>query len=138
MMLHESSISMQASVPSWAKVAQCDLTTTQLKGGFSPSSVIYLVQISFPFSHDFSHNIWTRLLSVHQTFTLNQLPAICHYKFNQVSANNHGVTPKELVVKLEVKSNDKTSQELRMLSSVTLNCQVTKIVKKSSFQLSEM
>ena len=31
-----------------------------------------------------------------------------------------------------------TSQELRMLSSVTLNCQVTKIVKKSSSQLSEM
>ena len=32
----------------------------------------------------------------------------------------------------------KTSQELRRLSSVTLNCQVTKIVKKSSSQLSEM
>ena len=32
----------------------------------------------------------------------------------------------------------KTSQELRMLSSVTLNCQVTKFVKKSSSQLSEM
>ena len=32
----------------------------------------------------------------------------------------------------------KTSQELRMLSSVTLNCQVTKIVKKSGSQLSEM
>ena len=32
----------------------------------------------------------------------------------------------------------KTSQELRMLSSFTLNCQVTKIVKKSSSQLSEM
>ena len=31
-----------------------------------------------------------------------------------------------------------TSQELRMLSSVTPNCQVTKIVKKSSSQLSEM
>ena len=32
----------------------------------------------------------------------------------------------------------KTSQELRMLSSVTFNCQVTKIVKNSSSQLSEM
>ena len=31
-----------------------------------------------------------------------------------------------------------TSQELRMLSSVTLNCQATKIVKQSSSQLSEM
>ena len=29
----------------------------------------------------------------------------------------------------------KTSQELRMLSSVTLNCQVTKIVMDSSSQL---
>ena len=31
----------------------------------------------------------------------------------------------------------KTSQELRMLSSVTLNCQVTKIVMNSGSQLSE-
>ena len=33
---------------------------------------------------------------------------------------------------------DKTSQELRMLSSVTLNCQVTKIVMDSGSQLSEL
>ena len=33
---------------------------------------------------------------------------------------------------------DKTSQELRMLSSVTLNWQVTKIVMNSGSQLSEM
>ena len=32
----------------------------------------------------------------------------------------------------------KTSQELRMLSNVTLNCQVTKIVIYSDFQLSEL
>ena len=32
----------------------------------------------------------------------------------------------------------KTSQELRMLSSVTINCQVTKIVMNSGSQLSEM
>ena len=32
----------------------------------------------------------------------------------------------------------KTSQELRMLSSVTLNCQVTKIVMNSGSQLPEM
>ena len=32
----------------------------------------------------------------------------------------------------------KTSQELRMLSSVTLNCQVTKIVMDSGSQLSEL
>ena len=32
----------------------------------------------------------------------------------------------------------KTSQELRMLSSVTFNCQFTKIVMDSGFQLSEM
>ena len=33
---------------------------------------------------------------------------------------------------------NKTSQELRMLSSVTLNCQVTKIVMNSGSQLSEL
>ena len=32
----------------------------------------------------------------------------------------------------------KTLQELRMLSSVTLNCQVTKIVMDSGSQLSEL
>ena len=32
----------------------------------------------------------------------------------------------------------KTSQELRMLSSVTLNCQATKIVMDSGSQLSEL
>ena len=32
----------------------------------------------------------------------------------------------------------KTSQELRMLSNVTLNCQVTKIVMNSGSQLSEL
>ena len=32
----------------------------------------------------------------------------------------------------------KTSQELRMLSSVTLNCQVTKIVMNLGYQLSEL
>ena len=32
----------------------------------------------------------------------------------------------------------KTSQELRMLSSVTINCQVTKIVMNSGFQFSEL
>ena len=32
----------------------------------------------------------------------------------------------------------KTSQEVRMLSSVTLNCQLTKIVRNLGFQLSEL
>ena len=32
----------------------------------------------------------------------------------------------------------KTSQELRLLSNVTLNCQVTKIVMNSGSQLSEL
>ena len=32
----------------------------------------------------------------------------------------------------------KTSQELRMLSSVTLNCQVTKIVMNSGSQVSKL
>ena len=34
--------------------------------------------------------------------------------------------------------NTKTSQELRMLSSVTINCQITKIVMNSGSQLSEL
>ena len=33
---------------------------------------------------------------------------------------------------------NKTSQELRMLSSVTINCQVTKIVMNSGAQMSEL
>ena len=36
-----------------------------------------------------------------------------------------------------VTRKDKTSQELRMLSSVTINCQITKIVMNSGSQLSE-
>ena len=35
-------------------------------------------------------------------------------------------------------SQAKTSQELRMLSSVTINCQITKIVMNSGSQLSEL
>ena len=38
----------------------------------------------------------------------------------------------------ETKKWNKTSQELQILSSVTLNCQVTKIVMNSGSQLSEM
>ena len=34
--------------------------------------------------------------------------------------------------------NIETSQELRMLSSVTINCQITKIVMNSGSQLSEL
>ena len=33
---------------------------------------------------------------------------------------------------------EETLQELRMLSSVTLNCEVTKVVKSSGSQLSEL
>ena len=41
-------------------------------------------------------------------------------------------------VKCRATSVAKTSQELRMLSSVTLNCQATKIVMDSGSQLSEL
>ena len=34
--------------------------------------------------------------------------------------------------------DNKTSQELRMLSSVTINCQITKIVMNSGSQLLEL
>ena len=39
---------------------------------------------------------------------------------------------------MDLKKAEKTSQELRMLSSVTINCQVTKIVMNSGSQLSEL
>ena len=54
-------------------------------------------------------------------------------KAQKVSTANHS-----FLSSTDLASLTKTSQELRMLSSVTLNCQVTKIVKKSSSQLSEM
>ena len=38
----------------------------------------------------------------------------------------------------ELDSIHETLQELQMLSSVTINCQVTKIVMKSGSQLSEL
>ena len=38
----------------------------------------------------------------------------------------------------QVKIGLKTSQELRMLSSVTVDCQVTKIVMNPGSQLSEL
>ena len=40
--------------------------------------------------------------------------------------------------KISPKETNKTSQELRMLSSVTINCQITKIVMNSGSQLSEL
>ena len=40
------------------------------------------------------------------------------------------------VTKWEISHTEKTSQELRMLSNVTLNCQVAKIVMNSGSQLS--
>ena len=39
---------------------------------------------------------------------------------------------------LQIVTMTKTSQELRMLSSVTINCQITKIVMNSGSQLSEL
>ena len=39
---------------------------------------------------------------------------------------------------LEPSGHIKTSQELRMLSSVTIDCQITKIVMDSGSQLSEL
>ena len=42
------------------------------------------------------------------------------------------------VANQEVGDRKKTSQELRMLSSVTINCQITKIVMNSGSQLSEL
>ena len=46
-----------------------------------------------------------------------------------------------IILKKKENANDlweETSQELRMLSSVTINCQITKIVMNSGSQLSEL
>ena len=47
-------------------------------------------------------------------------------------------TEKDTVRYVLCSYTQKTLQELQMLSSVTLNCQVTKIVMNSVFQLSEL
>ena len=43
-----------------------------------------------------------------------------------------------LLLSTFAENKNKTSQELRMLSSVTINCQVTKIVMNSGSQLSDL
>ena len=43
-----------------------------------------------------------------------------------------------LILCVDLGKGAKTLQELRMLSSVTINCQVTKIVMNSGSQLSEL
>ena len=50
----------------------------------------------------------------------------------------YGVSPDSRFFTLPPKFDFQTSQELRMLSSVTLNCQATKIVMNSGSQLSEL
>ena len=45
---------------------------------------------------------------------------------------------KGTILETLIRENKKTSHELRMLSSVTLNCQATKIVMNSGSQLSEL
>ena len=45
---------------------------------------------------------------------------------------------KKLLILSKIVEILKTSQELRMLSSVTINCQVTKIVMNLGSQLSEL
>ena len=52
---------------------------------------------------------------------------------------SHGIDHhNQNIQKIITLSKKKTSQELRMLSSVTINCQITKIVMKSGSQLSEL
>merc|ERR1711989_221470 len=47
-----------------------------------------------------------------------------------------GVSKRYILEEKKAQCNYQTSQELRMLSSVTLDCQVTKIVMNSGSQLS--
>ena len=57
-----------------------------------------------------------------------------------MKTNDGGVGNKMEVTTLMTKNEcgKKASQELRMLSNVTLNCQVAKIVMNSGSQLSEL
>ena len=59
---------------------------------------------------------------------------------NEGGKGKAGSPPKCLSIVVNFLSvvNNKTSQELRMLSSVTLNCQATKIVMNSGSQLSQL
>ena len=45
-------------------------------------------------------------------------------------------TPQDIGIFIQYRALEETSQELRMLSSVTINCQVTKIVINPGSQLS--
>ena len=60
----------------------------------------------------------------------------CHHKSQTSSGYNSSIAVR--IKSAHHRIFSETSQELRMLSSVTLNCQVTKIVRNSSSQLSEM
>ena len=52
--------------------------------------------------------------------------------------NQETVTMSVIQVNILTMGDQETSQELRMLSSVTIKCQVTKIVMNSGYQLSEL
>ena len=61
--------------------------------------------------------------------------AIVAFAFSPVQTNVHWSLPLQFgCIVIEYK----TSQELRMLSSVTINCQITKIVMNSGSQLLEL
>ena len=59
--------------------------------------------------------------------------SLTHFFLYAVKVLLENTQYQEILIKL-----NKTSQELRMLSSVTINCQVTKIVMNSGSQLSEL
>ena len=60
---------------------------------------------------------------------------ICHFVDTSTISNQNIWHQKTRQIRV---SYNKTSQELRMLSSVTINCQITKIVMNSGSQLSEL
>ena len=57
--------------------------------------------------------------------------------FTMCDICQHFIT-RHFILFLHAIKSVQTSQELRMLSSVTINCQITKIVMNSGSQLSEL
>ena len=76
-----------------------------------------------------SSSQWTQLSS---KFLNLRIRRICYILLGALYQDFQGY------LQMNVLSDIKTSQELRMLSNVTLDCQVAKIVMNSGPQLSEL
>ena len=68
----------------------------------------------------------------------NVMKHIGHKWGGNILSIHEGIGPPNRRPKQKMNFFLKTSQELQMLSSVTINCQVTKIVMNSDSQLSQL